>query len=97
MLKLNGKQVRFLKGLGHHLAPVVMIGKEETSPAVVASLEEALRVHELIKVKIQEGCLMDRKEVAGVLGELTRAAVVQILGKTILLYRPSEERKIDLP
>jgi RNA-binding protein len=97
MLKLSGKQVRFLKGLGHHLNPVVMIGKEETSPAVVGSLVEALRVHELVKVKIQEGCPMDRKEVAAALAELTQAAVVQILGKTILLYRPSEEKKIDLP
>ncbi len=97
MTKLTGKQGRFLKGLGHHLNPVVMVGKEEVTPALLTSLEEALRVHELIKVRVQEGCVMDRKEVAALLAKESGAAVVQVLGRTILLYRPAEERKIELP
>ncbi len=97
MIKLTGKQVRFLKGLGHHLNPVVMIGKEEIGPSHIASLQEALQFHELIKVKIQEGCLLDRKEVAAIIGEKADASVVQVLGRTILLYRPSEDNKIKLP
>ena len=52
-MKLNGKQVRFLRGLGHHLQPVVMIGKEELTARVVAATDEALRAHELIKLKLQ--------------------------------------------
>jgi len=97
MLKLSGKQTRFLKGLGHHLPAVVMVGKEGMGPSVLAALEEALNAHELIKVKLQEGCLLDRKEVAATIGELTAATVVQVLGKTILLYRAGEKQKIDLP
>jgi len=97
MTELTSKQRRFLKALGHHLNPVVMIGKEEITPALLASLEEALKVHELIKVKVQEGCVMDRKEVAALLAKESGAAVVQVLGRTILLYRPAEERKIELP
>lgn len=97
MIKLTGKQTRFLKGRGHHLNPVVMIGKEEIGPALLASLHEALQFHELIKVRIQEGCLLDRKEVAAIISEKTDSAVVQILGRTILLYRPGEDKKINLP
>jgi RNA-binding protein len=97
MQKLTGKQVRHLRGLGHHLHPVVMIGKEEVSDALIRSVEEALDAHELIKVKLQEGCLMDRKEVAESLAERTAAAVVQVLGKTILLFRRGVEEKIELP
>ena len=97
MQKLTGKQVRHLRGLGHHLHPVVMIGKEEVSDALATSVEEALETHELIKVKLQEGCMMDRKEVAEILAERTGAAVVQVLGKTILLFRRGAEAKIDLP
>jgi RNA-binding protein len=97
MIKLTGKQVRFLKGLGHHLNPVVMIGKGDIGPTLIASLQEALSSHELIKVKIQEGCLLDRKEVAAIISEKADAAVVQILGRTILLYSPAEEKKIKLP
>jgi len=97
MASLTGKQVRFLRGLGHHLQPVVMIGREEISEPLVASAEEALTVHELIKVKVQEGCPLDRREAAAILADRTGAEVVQILGRTILLYRPAENPTIQLP
>jgi RNA-binding protein len=97
MQQLTGKQVRHLRALGHHLDPVVMIGREGLSDRLLAAVEEALRVHELIKVKLQEGCLLDRKEAASALAERTGAAVAQILGKTILLFRAGEERRIELP
>lgn len=94
---LTGKQIRFLRGLGHHLNPIVMIGRGELSEAVLRSTDEALKAHELIKVKLQEGCETDRREVAAELAEKSGAEVAQILGKTFLLYREAEERKIILP
>ena len=97
MQKLTGKQVRHLRGLGHHLYPVVMIGKEEVSESLIRSVEEALDAHELIKIKLQEGALTDRKEAAEILAERTGAAVIQILGKTILLFRRSPAEKIEMP
>lgn len=97
MTTLTGKQVRHLRGLGHHLNPVVMIGKDELTPATLKAVEDALDTHELIKIKLQEGCLLDRREVAQALTEATGGAVAQILGKTILLFRPGENRKITLP
>ena len=94
---LTGKQARYLRGLGHKLRPVVMIGRHEITEQVLASLEENLECHELIKVKLQEGCLTDRREIATQLSAATGAAVAQVLGKTILLYRPSKEQLITLP
>ena len=96
-MSLTGKQVRYLRGLGHHLKPVVMIGKEELSEAVIAAADEALQKHELIKVKLQEGCLTGRAEVADALAEATGACVAQVLGRSILLFRESPERVITLP
>ncbi len=95
--KLTGKQVRFLRGLGHKLKPVVMIGKQHITADVVNSVDEALAAHELIKVKLQEGCLMNRQEAAVELADRTDSSVAQVLGKTILLYRPGEKELIDLP
>ena len=95
--QLTGKQNRFLRGLGHKLHPVVMIGKHHLSNDVVAAADEALAAHELIKVKIQEGCLEDRKTVAAELAQATGSVVVQVLGKTFLLYSSSEDEKITLP
>ncbi len=94
---LTGKQARFLRGIGHKLQPVVMIGRQEISEEVVAAADEALLAHELIKIKLQEGCLTDRRVVAEELSAQTGSAVAQILGKTILLYRPSEKELIQLP
>ncbi|MBN2644639.1 MAG: ribosome assembly RNA-binding protein YhbY [Desulfuromonadaceae bacterium] len=97
MKALTGKQVRYLRGLGHHLQPVVMVGKEEINDALLESLEEALTHHELIKVRIQEGCLLDRHQVAEQLSQAAGCAVAQVLGRTLLLYRPSEQQRIELP
>ncbi len=97
MKTLTGKQRRFLRGLGHHLQPVVMIGKDELTEALVVAVEEALDAHELIKVKLQDGCLLDRKDAAERLAKRTSSAIAQILGKTILLYRAAEEPVITLP
>lgn len=97
MEKLTGKQVRHLRGLGHHLKPVVLIGKEEVSDATLAATEEALTAHELIKVKLLESCFSDRKNVASHLADKTGAQIAQVLGKTILLYRPAKDPKIVLP
>lgn len=94
---LTGKQARYLRGLGHALRPAVMIGRQELTDTVRTSLDESLTAHELVKVKLQEGCLLDRREVAEQLAAATGAAVAQVLGKTILLYRPSDKKLISLP
>lgn len=97
MKRLTGKQVRYLRGLGHHLQPVILIGKEALTPALLAAAEEALAHHELIKVKLQEGCLLERHEAAEELASALKAEIAQVLGKTILLYRPAEEPTIQFP
>jgi RNA-binding protein len=96
-IALTGKQARYLRGLGHSLRPAVMLGRQASAASVSTTLDEALTAHELVKVKLQEGCLLDRHEAAGVLAAATNAAVAQILGKTILLYRPSDKKLITLP
>lgn len=94
---LTGKQKRFLRGLGHGLKPVVMVGKNEVNDALAVETAAALAGHELIKVKVLESCEMDRHEVAEKLAKASGADVAQILGRTILLYRRAEEPKIELP
>ena len=94
---LNGKQKRFLRGIGHGLSPVVMVGKGEVSDALLKETAEALAAHELIKVKILESCPLDRSDVAQILAVGCEAEVAQILGRTILLYRAATEPKLELP
>jgi len=97
MHTLSGRQARYLRALGHHLKPVVTVGKNEVDEAVRLEVDRQLAVHELIKVKILDNCLLDRREVAPLLAEAADAAVAQVLGRVILLYRPAEEPRIQLP
>ena len=94
-LKLSGKQSRYLRGLGHHLTPVVMIGKDGLSDNLMKSLKEALGARELIKIKLLENCPLDRHETASLLARKAKAALVQVMGRTILLYRENKELKGD--
>ena len=95
------KQVQFLRGKAHTITPLVMIGQHGMTPTVLDEIEYALDQHELIKIKIQSSSGLDRKEVAASLIEQTNAGLVQIIGKMIILYRPSKdlppEKKISLP
>lgn len=99
--KLTGKQVRYLKGLGHHLKPLVMLGRDGLSENVIKAANEVLAAHELIKVKIGNGCPLDRQEAVDVVAEKTGSEIVQILGKTFLLFRANpdrdDEQRIRLP
>lgn len=94
---LTGKQKRFLRSLGHNLQAVITIGKGELSDALVAETGVALEAHELIKVKLLESCQMDRHGAAEGLAASCGAEVAQVLGRTFLLYRPSEKPKLALP
>ena len=94
---LTGKQKRYLRALGHSLKPVIMVGKSDISDALLKETDEALAVHELIKVKILESCLLGRDEVAAELATACKADIAQILGRTILLYKSAREAKIELP
>jgi len=94
---LTGKQKGFLRGLGHNLNPVVMIGKHSVNDKVVEEVLNSLAAHELIKVRVLESCDADRKEVAENLATACNAQVAQILGRTILLYKKGDPPVINLP
>jgi len=94
---LTGKQKRFLRALGHSLKPVIMVGKNEINVKLVEETSAALSAHELIKVKVLESCPIGREEAAASLARGCQAEIAQILGRTILLYRPAKEPKLALP
>lgn len=95
---LTGKQKSYLRGLGHHLDPVVQVGKEGVSGGLIGALDHALLEHELIKVRLGEPVALDRHGLAAALAEAASAELVQVLGRTLLLYRRREEEpKIVLP
>lgn len=95
---LTGKQKRYLRGLAHHLDPIFQVGKGGISDKLVEGVRQALEGRELIKVTILQNNTDDRNETARALAEAAGAELVQVIGRTIVLYRESEENKtIELP
>src|SRR5215203_5534599 len=83
----SGELRRRLRGAAHALAPIVQIGKEGVTPALLRQVTVALFDHELIKVKIGSECPQDRFEVAERLSGEPGVNVVQILGRVVILYK----------
>ena len=83
----SGKLRRALRGHGHHLSPIVQIGKGGVSEAVLKQVEQALADHELVKVRVDADSPDDRFAAADALAALPGVNVVQVLGRAILIYK----------
>ncbi|BDX06046.1 ribosome assembly RNA-binding protein YhbY [Planctobacterium marinum] len=96
-MNLTNKQKQHLKGLAHSLKPVVMLGGNGLTEGVMAEIDSALAHHELIKVKVPSE---DREEKSLIMDAIVResgAVKVQTIGHVLVLYKPSEDKKIELP
>lgn len=95
---ITGKQRSYLKKLAHDLEPTVYLGKSGLTDNIKKELETGFETRELVKVKIQESCLLDPKEVANQLADELGAEFVQAIGRKFVLYRESKDNKqIELP
>lgn len=90
-MPLTGKQRRALRAKGHHMEPVVIVGQSGVTEGILGALTQALEDHELIKVKIHEGP-ESRQEAAEKMAEGSSSELVQLLGRTALLFK---KRKKD--
>ena len=97
-LILTGKQSHHLRALGHHIKPLLQLGKSGLSSEFLAKVDELLERHELIKIKLLQNCPLDRSEAGAGIAEALNCAVAQKIGKTLLLYKArSENPEIVLP
>ena len=97
-MTIDQKQRRHLRGLAHHLKPVVMIGQHGLSDGVTAELEVALEAHELIKVRISAADRDQRKAMIGQICRRNNADFVHAIGHVAVFYRRHPKRpKIALP
>ncbi|WP_296280766.1 ribosome assembly RNA-binding protein YhbY [Pseudoxanthomonas sp.] len=95
---LTAAQTRFLRGQAHDLKALLQIGNKGVTPAFIAELDAVLEQHELIKVKVAGEDRDARDSMIEDLADKVDAALVQRVGHTAVLYRPSKERRhIVLP
>jgi putative YhbY family RNA-binding protein len=87
-LTLTPAERKDLRGQAHHLDPVVTVGAEGLSPAVLKEADAALRAHGLIKVRVFSDERETRAQALLQLSEALNAAAVQHIGKLLVLWRP---------
>jgi RNA-binding protein len=97
MKSLTPAQRQFLKGLAHTRQPVVMIGNQGLTAAVLKEVDHALSAHELIKIKAASNDLDTRRAWLAEICAATGAAPVQQIGKVLVIYRAAAKPVIALP
>ncbi len=88
---MDAAKKKKLKSDAHHLNPVVMIGNAGLTAAVIAEIELALDVHELIKVKIRAE-RDERKTMGSEICATTTAELIQAIGQIIVIYRHNPKK-----
>ena len=93
-MAITSKQRAQLRGLAMSEDTIIQIGKGGITDTVIASVNDALRARELIKVKVLlESSPITPRETADELAKATGAEVIQVIGGVIVLYRESPELK----
>lgn len=97
-MNLSSKQRAYLSSLASTINPIFNIGKASLTPEIIEALDAALEKRELIKVAVLKNCIDDPREIASVIGERTHSAVVKVIGKKMIFYRPAKKNpKIKHP
>ena len=95
---LTSKQRAHLRGIASKTETIFHIGKNGVTPEITETIDEALTARELIKISVLENCPNEVAEAAEIISGRTRAEVVQVIGRKVVLYRKSKKNpKIELP
>lgn len=96
-MPLSNAQIRFLRGLAHKLKPVVTVGNNGLTEAVIRETDLSLNAHELIKVRINGDDKTQRQQVANEICDSCEAQPILSIGHVIAIYRPKKTPTIVLP
>ncbi len=88
---METKRKQRLKAKAHALKPVVLIGQRGLTEAVLTEIDNALKAHELIKVRVNANDRQERQEMVAIICRRLEAEPVQLLGHVVTLYRENPE------
>ena len=96
-MTLSEPQKKYLRGLGHHLKPVIVVADSGLSEAVRKEFESTIDHHELIKVRVRSGDRESRDEIIQQLCDQNTSLVTRIGNVALLFRRNTEKPRIKLP
>lgn len=89
--------IRHLRKEAQRLRPVVIIGKHGLQDDVLAKIDAELATHELIKVRILDADTAQPRDAASIIVEASRASLIQVIGKTLVLFRLNHKHPPETP
>ncbi len=94
---ITPKQRAYLKSLANSIEPVFQVGKGGVNEAQTAQMDDYLRVHELMKVKVLDNSMVNAREAAEEISQAIGCEVVQVIGSKVVFYKKNpKEPKIIL-
>jgi len=90
---LTSKQRSYLRSLANTIEPIFQVGKGAISENLIKQVDDALEARELIKITVLNNCDESSSDIAIELAQATYSETVQVIGKKIVLYRESKEKK----
>ncbi|MGH1428875.1 MAG: ribosome assembly RNA-binding protein YhbY [Arenicella sp.] len=96
-MQLTGKQKNYLRGLAHNINPIITVGANGLSEAVLKELEIALEHHELLKIKLPADDKAAKTSLMATICTDTNSEPVQMIGRVGVIYRQSKKQKIIIP
>ena len=97
IMKLNNKQIKFLRGLSHSKKPVVTVGNNGLSSSVLEEIDNALSRHELIKVKLPAGEKTAKQVLVETICLQSGATAIALTGRTAVIFRQTVETSGSSP
>lgn len=93
---LTGKQKSTLRGIAQTRKALFQMGKDEISENFNKTVHDSLEAHELVKISLLKTCGISANEAAIEVASATHSEIVQIIGRTFVLYRKSKKNKLGL-
>lgn len=91
---ITPKQRAELKAIANSIEPLFQVGKGGVNDAQILQIDDYLRVHELVKIKVLDNSMYTAKEAAVEIAEKINAEVVQVIGSKAILYKRNEKEPV---
>ena len=92
-MSMSGKERAALRAEAHHLDVQVHIGHSGLTDALLQSLDDVLRTHELVKLQVARAGELSAKDAANDSAERLGAEVIQVIGRTCTVFRENPDLK----
>lgn len=89
---LTSKQRAVLKGIAQTEDTILQVGKNGVINTLVTQVSDALKAREIVKMKVQDNCMLSPAEAANELAEKTKSEVVQVIGNKFVLFKRNPQK-----